>query len=463
MKLRQYQNNDLQRLRESYRSGFRAPLLVAPTGYGKTVLFCYVAAGVAAKGKRVTILVHRTELIDQTVAALKRLNLTCGVIANNYESDLSEQIQVASVWTLRNRIYKVTDPDLVVIDEAHHCTRNNTWGTILQHYANAKRLGVTATPIRLSGEGLADIFDTMVVGPSTSELIEKGYLTPVKVYAPTQPDLTGIKRVGGDYSTTELEERITRSTLTGDAITHYKRLCEGRKAIVFCVSVRHAQRVAESFTAAGYRAASIDGSMDRHERKNILEKFKTGEILVLTSCDLVSEGFDVPSIEVGISLRPTTSTALWIQQVGRCLRTDQGKTIATVLDHAGNTYKHGLPDQDRDWELTKTKEKTHKNSEKEEAARICKTCFAANKPIATVCKECGTVFEVKERKVTLTKGELQEIKQIEIKKSKAEQGSAMSWEALIALGKHRGYKNPYAWANYVIAGRRKRGKFRKQG
>jgi superfamily II DNA or RNA helicase len=304
-----------------------------------------VAAGVAAKGKRVTILVHRTELIDQTVAALKRLNLTCGVIANNYESDLSEQIQVASVWTLRNRIYKATDPDLVVIDEAHHCTRNNTWGTILQHYANAKRLGVTATPIRLSGEGLADIFDTMVVGPSTSELIEKGYLTPVKVYAPTQPDLTGIKRVGGDYSTTELEERITRSTLTGDAITHYKRLCEGRKAIVFCVSVRHAQRVAESFTAAGYRAASIDGSMDRHERKNILEKFKTGEILVLTSCDLVSEGFDVPSIEVGISLRPTTSTALWIQQVGRCLRTHDGKHNSIILDHAGNTYKHGLPDR----------------------------------------------------------------------------------------------------------------------
>lgn len=410
-----------------------------------------------------TILCHRVELIDQTVAALKRMDLECGVISAGYEQDLTHNIQVASVWTLKNRLYKVTDPDLVIIDEAHHCTLSNTWGEILKHWGNAKRLGVTATPIRASGEGLGDVFDTLIVGPSTSELIEKGYLTRAKVYAPSQPDLKGVARRVGDYSQVELEERMAKSSITGNAITHYQKLCEGRKAIVFCVSVRHAQKTAEQFTAAGYRAASIDGGMDKDERKRTLERFKTGELLVLTSCDLVSEGFDVPSIEVGISLRPTLSTGLWIQQVGRCLRTDEGKREAIILDHSGNCFKHGLPDQERDWELTKSKEKRAKNSEKEEAVRVCKTCFAANKPIATVCKECGTAFEIKERKITQSKGELEEIRRVEIKKNKAEQGSALSWEALIALGKHRGYKNPAAWASFVIAGRNKRGKFRKYG
>ena len=463
MKLRNYQITDLERLRQAYRDGFRAPLLTAPTGYGKTVLFCYVAAGVASKGKRVTILCHRSELIDQTVAALRKMDLNAGVIAAGYEENLLEPIQVASVMTLRNRLYRHKDPDLIIIDEAHHCTKNNTWGAIIQHYGHAKRLGVTATPIRLSGEGLADTFDTMIVGPSTRELIDMGYLTKVRVYAPSQPDLTGIRRNVGDYSLPDLEDRIAKSSITGDAITHYKKLCEGRKAIAFCVSVKHANRVAESFTAAGYRAKSIDGSMDKHERKNILEKFRRGEILVLTSCDLVSEGFDVPSIEVGISLRPTTSTGLWIQQVGRCIRPDEGKHTAIILDHAGNSYKHGLPDQDREWELTVTQEKRKKTDEKEEAVRVCKTCFAANKAAATECSECGTVFEIKERKITQSKGELEELKQVEIKKNKQEQGSALSWEALIALGKHRGYKNPQAWANYVIQGRIKRGRFRKYG
>lgn len=463
MKLRNYQIADLERLRQTYRDGFRAPLLVAPTGYGKTVLFCYVAASVAAKGKRVTILVHRSELIDQTVAALRKMGLECGVIAAGYDENLLEPIQVASVMTLRNRLYRHKDPDLIIIDEAHHCTRNNTWGAIIQHYGNAKRLGVTATPIRLSGEGLADTFDTMIIGPSTHELIDLGYLTKVRVYAPSQPDLTGVRRSVGDYNLVELEDRIAKSNLTGDAITHYKKLAEGRKAIAFCVSVKHAQKVAESFNAAGYRAKSIDGSMDKRERKNILEEFKNGQVLVLTSCDLVSEGFDVPAIEVGISLRPTTSTGLWIQQVGRCIRPDEGKHAAIILDHAGNSYKHGLPDQEREWELSITEEKRKKVNEKEEAVRVCKSCFAANKATSTQCAECGVAFEIKERKITQTKGELQEIKQLEIKKNKREQGNALSFEALIALGKHRGYKNPQAWANFVIQGRMKRGRFRKYG
>jgi superfamily II DNA or RNA helicase len=450
MQLRNYQKLDLDKLRNAYKQGFKAPLFVGPTGYGKTVLFSHIATSMAAKGKRAIILCHRQELVDQIEKALRQCNIIPGVIAAGYP-ETNSLVQIASVMTLHNRLERIAKPDLLVVDEAHHCTLNNTWGKVLNHWPDVFRLGVTATPIRLSGEGLSDVFDTLICGPTTKELIDLGYLTPLRVFAPPSPDLSGVHKRMGEYVIGELEEAMSAKSVMGDAVTHYKKHANGKRAIVFCVSIKHAQAVCNAFNEAGIRSAHVDGTMLRNERTEIINSFRNGEINVLTSCDLVSEGFDLPAIEVGISLRPTQSEGLWRQQIGRCLRRSDNKTSAIILDHAGNALRHGLPTDAREWELTETKEKKKGGQEKISQIRLCKSCFAANESTAIVCKECGETFPVKERKLAQIEGDLVEIKGGGTKRKIV--NNADTIEGLIALGTMRGYKNPHGWATHVFHAR----------
>jgi superfamily II DNA or RNA helicase len=453
MQLRPYQEKDFHALRGAFRAGSKSVLFVAPTGYGKTVLFSHIAKNAIQRGKRVMILCHRAELIDQIVSSLRAVGLDPEIIAAGHACQ-DRQLMVASVWTLINRLYAFEPPDLLVVDEAHHATSKTTWGKILNHWKSAHRLGVTATPIRLSGEGLDDLFDSMVLGPSTQDLIELGFLTPVRVFAPSQPDLKGVHKRGGDYAIGELEQALAKSSVTGDAVAHYQRLCSGKRAIAFCVSVEHAKSISTAFNKAGIPSEHIDGSLDSEERKLRIKDFREGRTLVLTSCDLVSEGFDLPAIEVGISLRPTASVGLWLQQVGRCIRTAVGKENAVILDHAGNTHRHGLPTDAREWSLTGAGEKKKRSAQEAVASvRTCKSCFACSPVTSPVCRECGEAFPVKARKLEKREGDLEEIKGQIRQKAAEERRRASSLDGLIALGKMRGYKNPRAWAEHVMRGR----------
>ena len=260
----------------------------------------------------------------------------------------------------------------------------------------------------------------------------------------------------GEFVVSDLEAPMSSKSLVGDCITHYRRHADGRRAVAFCVSVGHARAVAEQFRSVGYKAESVDGQMDRTTRADIIRKFTNGDISVLTSCDLVSEGFDVPAIEVGISLRPTQSLGLWLQQVGRCLRVATGKSSAVVLDHAGNALRHGLPTDQREWSL-KGAEQTGKrrSGDASIAVKVCRNCFAACDSFAKACKECGEAFPVKERKVTETDGELQEVTSTQAK-PKRQRNEADTLEGLIALGRMRGYKNPAGWARYIFEARQKK-------
>lgn len=461
MQLRDYQQRDANRLRAAFAQGARAVVYVLGTGGGKTYTFSHIAQNAVAKGNNVLILAHRRELIRQTSQSLRDIGVSHGVIAPRVPR-MTQPIQVASVHTLVRRMDRYNwRPGLIIVDEAHHLVDGSTWGKIIEYYEGTPILGVTATPTRLDGRGLgreADgVFDTMVVGPSIRELIDQGYLAPPVVYAPpTAVDLSGVRTRGGDFAAGALADAMDKPTITGDAVRHYQKLCTGEPAIAFCASINHAEHVAERFRAAGYQAASIDGNMDGKEREQRIRDLGNGQLHVLTSCDIVSEGTDIPVVSAAILLRPTQSESLFLQQVGRSLRVHPGKTRALILDHVGNVMRHGMPDEDREWSLAGRPR--GRGGDKSDAAPIrqCEQCYTVHRP-APRCPSCGHLYPVQEREVEEVDGELQEVDPEVVRRMrKQEQAKAKTKDELTELANQRGYKNPRKWAEYVYNARQKK-------
>jgi superfamily II DNA or RNA helicase len=338
-----------------------------------------------------------------------------------------------------------------VVDEAHHTTAG-TWAKTVQHFAAAKLLGVTATPIRSDGRGLGEHYQSMVQGPTAQQLTDAGFLAAAKVLAPPGFDSTGLRKRMGDFDTKEAEQRV--GTIMGDCLGHYRKHLPGQTAIAFCCSVAHAEAVAALFQSAGISAASIDGSMDSAQRRQLLQDLGTGKLKVLTSCALIGEGVDVPSVGGCILLRPTASVALHLQMIGRCLRPQPGKR-AVVLDHVGNTLRMGHHLEPRDWTLDGLKKR---DREQAPSVKVCPQCFATSASTVQICRECGHVFAPQERReLQQVDGELVEMAVAK----RREQGGAQTLQQLIALGQQRGYKNPVAWAKHVLAARQTKGQWSK--
>lgn len=448
--LRPYQEKAISDLREQYLRGKRAPVLVMPTGSGKTVIFSRVAEMAQKKGNSVYILVHRQELLLQSSRHLSSLGLKHGRIAPGHTMT-KDSIQIASVQTLVRRLKYYKEPDLIIVDECHHATAGS-WRKIISAYPHAKLFGVTATPCRLDGVGLGKssggVFDSLIYGPSLRELIDSGYLSQPIVYAPPSDlDMTGLKLRAGDYEKAETEKRVDKPTITGSAVEHYTRLCNNAPACVFCASVAHAQHVAEQFRAAGYKALSIDGNMCDADRKEAIDKLGDGRIQILTACDIVSEGTDIPIVGVIILLRPTVSTGLYLQQCGRGLRLYPGKENTIILDHVGNCLRHGLPDEDREWSLEGEKKRKKKKKEQEEAdvkIKQCPICYVVHEP-AYICPNCGYIYKANGKQLEETEGELTQVTPNDVKAKRKEVAMARTYEELQQIGKQRGYKSGWAW------------------
>ena len=441
MNLRPYQHQLITDIRLQYQLGRRAVLAVMPTGSGKTTCFNHIAHAAARKGNRVLILVHRAELLDQ---ASRSLPLQHGIIAAGRGMDLSHAVQVASVQTVAKRLH-LLPPDhfqLIVVDEAHHTTAG-TWAKVLQHFRSAKLLGVTATPIRGDGRGLGEHYQVMVQGPVAQWLTDNGYLAAAKVLAPPGFDSTGLRQRMGDFDQQQAEQRVR--AIHGDCVSHYRQHLAGRTAIAFCCSVAHAEAVAALFLQAGIPAASIDGKMDATTRRQLLSDLGTGRIKVLTSCALIGEGVDVPSVGGCILLRPTKSVALHLQMIGRCLRPAPGKPAAVVLDHVGNTMHCGHHLEPRDWTLDGI---TKRDRSAAPSIKVCPQCFAAMASQARQCLECGHQFAPEVRELEQVDGELVELA---ARERKREQGGAQSLDDLRQLAQQRGYKR--GWAERVYQAR----------
>lgn len=445
MILRDYQQDIFHKTKVSFATGHKAPLVVAPCGAGKTVIFSYFTKQAVANNNDVLILTHREELLEQVSETLENFSVKHSFCSAGRWYDPYDKVHVGSVMTVARRLDRIKPSTFIIIDEAHHTISQSTWGKVLKHFPNAYCVGVTATPTRLSGEPL-DMFDDMIIGPSMRNLIDQGYLSDYKIYVPSKIDLAGVHSRGGDFVKDELEATVDKPSITGCAIAEYKKYAYGKRAIGYCVSIAHAEHVAAQFRNEGIIAVSIDGTIDKGKRKDIIADYRSGKIQVLTNCDLVSEGFDLPAIECGIMLRPTQSLALWIQQSGRALRKMEGKEYAVLLDHAGNAERHGLPDDDREWTLAGRKKQSKKSGERELSVRVCPQCFAAQKSGQTECVYCGYEFPIESREVDEVDGELVELERNRVRKQlRVEQGRAQTIEELLAIAKQRGYDRRWAY------------------
>ena len=457
--LRPYQQKAEKEIREAYRSGARAPLFVLPTGGGKTHTFTSIATKAAEKGNRTLIVVHRSYLWQQASNKLNSIGAAHGIISPS-ESLTHDKIQVASIDTLIRRFNKIKPPDLIIFDEAHHVVKNNKWGKVVEEFPEARILGVTATPIRTNGQGLGvnsgGFFDKLIMGPQIYEMMPD-YIAPFKLYAPDLGvDLSNVKRIGGDYEKNDLLKQLDKKVITGYATEHYKKICHGIPAIAFCVSVEHAVHVAEEFNRAGITAAAVSGKDPEHRRKFLFEGLASGIFKVLCSCDLVSEGFDVPVCGAAICLRPTQSTGLCLQQWGRTTRPAPGKEFAYIIDHVGNYLRHGAPDSHRDWTLDGMSGGRDGKKEIAIGIRTCKKCFIVHKT-SPVCPSCGYQYGVNDKTPEQIEGELVEIKLAEIKSKKEkrmEQGMCKTLEDLELFAEQNGYNE--FWARHIFNARNKK-------
>ena len=458
MQLRAYQSKAIDDLRNAYRSGARAPLLCLPTGGGKTVIFTAIAQSAVARGRQVLILVHRRELLHQASRKLTEIGLDHGLIASGVPAT-DHPVRVASVQTLVRRLPSMDwQPSLVIIDEAHHAAAGS-WARILQQWPDAYRLGVTATPCRLDGRGLSTAFDSLVHGPTVADLTFLGYLSAARIYAPpVVADLSGIRRRAGDYATDQAAAAMNRPTVTGDAIAHYRKLADGQQAIAFCCSVDHAVSVCDAFKTAGIRAALLLGNTT--DRDQVVAAFGAGQVQILVTVDVVSEGFDIPAASCAVLLRPTQSLGLYLQQVGRVLRPAPGKSQALILDHVGNVTRHGFPDDPRHWSLADGVRRGSRGAAAP-SVRTCPSCYAAFKP-APQCPVCGHQQPASPaRKLRQVDGELQELRRESVRQriaertaNRREQQAARTLPDLLALAHRRGYSPGWAYRLWHSRGQR---------
>lgn len=459
-----FQRENVQSIRERYRSGDGAVLYQLSTGGGKTYTFCYIAEAAAKLGNRVWILVHRAELIRQTSESLRVIGVHHGIIAPGFTPDPFANIQVCSVQTLVRRLGKLLPPHLIIVDECHH-TIAATYAKILAFYSKARVLGVTATPVRMDGQGLGrhcgGHYDSMVNGPPFSALVAMKRLCMPRIFAPPiGVDFGGLHKRYGDFIKDEVASAMDKPVITGCAVEHYNRISPNVPAIAFCASVAHAENVAEEFRRKGFQAASIDGKMDDTNRKRRISDLGNGGLHVLTSCDLISEGTDVPVVGTAILLRPSASLSMVLQQIGRAARVADGKTHFNVIDHVANTERHelqglGRPEWDIDWTLDGEVKKNKKNSATGPGFKQCPKCYSVHAP-APACPICHHAYESNARELEQVDGSLKEIdpatlerlQKIETSRERFsrlnEERACKSYQDFLTLARRRGHKDSWA-------------------
>jgi superfamily II DNA or RNA helicase len=362
------------------------------------------------------------------------------------------------ILTEANRLGQHERPALIITDEAH-LSRSNSWMKVLDYY-NTYTVGFTATPVRLDGKPLGDIYDELVTGVSVRWLIDNHRLAPFEYYAPTVVETDGLRVQAGDYVVKDLEQLMTGRAIYGDVIKSYQRFAPGERSIVYCVSVKHARETADAFNSAGIRAEFLSAGTPAGRRQQIMDDFRRGEFTVLCNVGIISEGVSIDEVSCCILLRPTESHALYWQQGMRSMRYQPGK-VAKVIDCVGNYTRNPLFDANVQWSLNQSlRKRPALNAEGDFHIRSCPNCFKVFKT-ASICPYCGHQYPLHPREIKahqeieLARITAEQAAEAERKRKQArsEQGRARTFEELLMIGRERGYQNPAAWAAMVMRGR----------
>lgn len=334
--LRDHQTRAIAMLRQAIGSGYKRPILQLPTGAGKTRVASEIITMARAKGNRVIFTVPAISLVDQTAREFYEEGIRdVGVMqASHAMTDASKPVQIASIQTLQRR--QIPEAGLVIIDEAHRVY--DFVGDWMQRdeWAGVPFIGLSATPWT---KGLGRLYDKLVIGSTTTELIEAGYLSPFKVFAPSHPDLKGVRTQAGDFREDDLAKVM--NPLVGDVVSTWLERGEGRPTLCFAVDRAHAKLLQEQFQAAGVACGYIDKDTDLRDRETIRKAFTRGETKVVCNVGVLTTGVDW-DVRCIILARPTKSEILYVQMVGRGLRTAPGKDAAVILDHSDTTLRLGF-------------------------------------------------------------------------------------------------------------------------
>jgi superfamily II DNA or RNA helicase len=366
--LRDYQRDALARVDALFESGTRRVCLVIPTGGGKTATAVMGSMDYASRGRRVLWLAHRVELVDQAANTFRRLGADVGVVAAERpgEAVRGAPIQVASVQTLAAGA-GLPPADLIVQDEAHTVAIASTWAEVAGRYPEARVLGLTATPTRGDGVGLKNVFDDLVVGCTTKELIAAGHLVPLELVAP--------------------ERMLQPTQLAQDPEAAYIAHADGAQAIVFAQNTRAANVIVQRLHAKKISADVVLGELGSRERDAKLDRFRAGELRVLVNVYVLTEGFDVPDVSCVILARGCSHPGMLVQMAGRGMRTAPGKTKCTLIDLRGVTHVHGRPDEDYVYSL----DGLGMRAPGRKAEAFCLVCGAVVEPAVSICGMCGRI------------------------------------------------------------------------
>lgn len=452
MRLRDYQK-DLIKDGGNVLRRKSSVLLQAGTGLGKTVMATFMVKSAQDRDMTCYFAVHRKLLMDQTAKTFKKVGIDYSYISAKEFYNCYAKTQICTIDTLRTRKEKYPAPDFLFLDECH-MAGSKSWKAIVEYYKSkgTKVIGLSATPTRLDGKGLGDIFDEMVCGPPMSWAIENGFLSDYRAFAPSSYDMSEVKKTMGDYNKKDMNNIVMNDRkIVGDAIIHYKKHAAGLRAVAYCTGIDHSKRTAEEFCASGIAAEHIDGTTKPDERRAIIQRYATGQTMVLTNAELITTGFDLASqsgidvtIDCCIMLRPTHSLSLHLQMIGRVLRPKDYPAI--LLDHAGNLQAHGLPDDDFDWTLLgREKGKRGDNQENVEKMRRCDICFFGHAP-APYCPNCGYEYPMSSREIEQIEGELVEIERKKQKTvARVEESMCNTLEDWETLAQERGHKTGWAY------------------